>query len=96
MVGVPRLPEDERQARDERIRKWHKEYNARPKVIERRKEYYKEYSKSEYAKENHRISQARFRNSAKGKACDDRYWKKRMSKPKDNKEDSDDNPGISV
>ncbi len=96
MVGVPRLTDDERQVRDERIRAWHKDYNARPKVITRRKEYYKEYSKSEYAKESHRLAQQQYRRTAKGKACDDRYWKKRNSKGRDNKEGNNDYPGISV
>lgn len=89
MVDDRRLSDEDRKARDDRIRQWHKDYNARPEVIERRKQYYKKYSKSKDAKESHREAQARYRRTAKGRACDDRYWKNRRSRPKDNKEDND-------
>ena len=96
MVDPRRLSDEDRKARDDRIKAWHKEYNARPEVIARRKEYYKEYSKSEYAKESHRLSQQKYRNTPKGRACDDRYWKNRRSKTKGNKEVSNDYPDIVV
>jgi len=44
LVGVPRLPEDERQGREERIKEQKREYNARPEVIEHRKKSQARYN----------------------------------------------------
>ena len=80
MVGVPRLTEEELRARDERQREWRRQYNARPEVIEYQREWHKKDNQDPLTKEAHRKSQARFKNTVKGRACDDRYWKKKNSK----------------
>jgi hypothetical protein len=96
MVGVPRLSEEELRVRDERQREWRKQYNAKPEVKEYQKEWHKKDNQTPWTKEAHRISQARYRNTAKGKACDVRAWKKYNAKTRDNKEDSNDYPDIAV
>lgn len=44
MVGVPRLSDDERRARDERLKEYRRQYNARPDVIEHRKKSQARYN----------------------------------------------------
>lgn len=95
-MGVRRLSTDEIEARDEREKEWRREYNAKPEVIEYQKEWHKKDRQTARSKEAHRISQARYRVTAKGQACDVRAWIKYGSKTKDNKEDSNDYPDIVV
>ena len=90
MPGVYRLPEDERKARDERKKRKAKEWYEKNK--EKQSEYYKVYNQDESNKESHRLAQQKYRRTAKGRACDERYWKKRSSRTR--KEDKD--PTISV
>ncbi len=96
MVGVRRLSDEEIEAREERERQYSKDYIAKPENKQRRKEYAKQYNQIPENKEAHRKSQARFRITSKGKACDVRAWKKYNAKTKDNKEDNNDYPDIVV
>lgn len=92
MPSVYRLSEEERRVRDERKRKARQEYNTRPEVIQYQKEWHKNYSKLDYAKESHNQAQERYRNTEKGMATTARYWKKKNSKSRGN----DEYPNISV
>lgn len=95
-MGVRRLSTDEMEARDKRQKEWRQNYNAKPEVKEYQKEWHKKNNQTAWTKEAHRRSQARYRITAKGKACDVRAWIKYGSKTKDNKEDNNNRRGISV
>jgi len=92
MAGVPRLPPDEIEAREERARAYTKQYYSNPDNKQRQKEYYKKYRQVPTNKEDHRRTQARYTNTVKGMITRAKY----QSKPRQTKEDSNDYPGISV
>jgi len=95
MVGVPRLSREEIEAREKRKKQYSTDYNADPENKKRKSEYNKKYNQDPKNKVDHNQTQARYRITLKGRACDDRYWKKMASRSK-KKDKNDDDNGISV
>ncbi len=91
-MGVPRLSPNEIEAREERARAYTKQYYSKPEVKLRQKEYYKKYNQVPSNKEDHRRTQARYINTVKGM----RTKRKNENKPRQNKDDNNNYPGISV
>lgn len=89
MVGISKKTPEELQEVEEKQKAYTKRYYSNSGIKLRQREYYKRYNQNPDNKESHRQSQARYRMSAKGRACNERYGKKRNSRTsKDKKHDS--------
>ena len=96
MPSVPRLTDKEIKEREDRKRKYRQEYNSRPEVKLYQKEWHRKDNQDPLSKENHRQAQERYRHTEKGRACNDRYWKKHNSKSRQSKQDKGNDNGISL